>query len=111
MDVISDVLKSIRLEGAVYTSAEFTAPWCVVSRFGLPFFAQRLAGHARVFFFHFIVDGTCQVKLSGRDDVLQAGAGIVRASDAHKEYMETLHKLGAPAAAMGVSLNALEGAE
>ena len=75
MDVISDVLKSIRLEGAVYTSAEFTAPWCVVSRFGLPFFAKRLAGHARVFFFHFIVDGTCQVKLSGRDDVLQAGAG------------------------------------
>jgi len=42
---------------------------------------------------------------------LQAGAGIVRASDAHKEYLETLHKLGAPAAAMGVSLNALEGAE
>ncbi|MBS0225379.1 MAG: anthranilate synthase component I family protein [Proteobacteria bacterium] len=42
---------------------------------------------------------------------LQAGAGIVRASDAHKEYMETLHKLGAPATAMGVSLDSLEGAE
>ena len=42
---------------------------------------------------------------------LQAGAGIVRASNAHAEYQETLHKLRAPAAAMGVSLDVLEGAE
>jgi AraC-like DNA-binding protein len=75
MDVISDVLKSVRLEGAVYTNAEFTEPWCVVSRFGLPFVAHRLAGHERVFFFHFIADGQCQVKLRDRDDVIHAGAG------------------------------------
>ena len=28
MDALSDVLKSVRLEGAVYLNAEFTAPWC-----------------------------------------------------------------------------------
>ncbi len=38
---------------------------------------------------------------------LQAGAGIVRASDSHAEYRETLHKMGAPAAALGVDLGAL----
>ena len=75
MDVISDVLKSVRLEGAVYTSAEFTEPWCVVSRFGLPFVVHRLEGHERVFFFHFIVDGSCEVKLQDRDEVLHAGTG------------------------------------
>ena len=29
MDALSDVLKSVRLEGAVYLNAEFTAPWCI----------------------------------------------------------------------------------
>ena len=35
---------------------------------------------------------------------LQAGAGVVRASDPASEYAETLHKLGAVAQAMGVQL-------
>jgi len=29
MDALSDVLKFLRLEGAVYLNAEFTAPWCI----------------------------------------------------------------------------------
>lgn len=44
---------------------------------------------------------------SGRDAYLQAGAGVVRASDPLKEYRETLHKMAAPAAALGVDLSAL----
>ena len=36
---------------------------------------------------------------------LQAGAGVVRASDPASEYFETLHKLGAVAQALGVSLD------
>lgn len=35
---------------------------------------------------------------------LQAGAGVVRASDPRKEYLETLHKFGAVAEALGVRL-------
>ncbi|QIK80697.1 anthranilate synthase component I family protein [Lysobacter sp. HDW10] len=38
---------------------------------------------------------------------LQAGAGIVRASDPEAEYLETLHKMAAPAQALGVSLAGL----
>jgi AraC-like DNA-binding protein len=75
MDVISDVLKSVRLEGAIYTCAEFTEPWCVVSKFGLPILADKLARSGRMFFFHFIVDGRCQVKLRDCDEVLEVGAG------------------------------------
>ena len=44
---------------------------------------------------------------SGGDAYLQAGAGVVRASDPLKEYRETLHKMGAPAAALGVDLSAM----
>ncbi len=44
---------------------------------------------------------------AGGDAYLQAGAGIVRASDPTKEYLETLHKMAAPATALGVDLSAL----
>ncbi|HTL98034.1 MAG TPA: chorismate-binding protein [Holophagaceae bacterium] len=44
---------------------------------------------------------------AGGDAYLQAGAGIVRASDPSKEYRETIHKMAAPAAALGVNLDAM----
>jgi len=59
-------------------------------------------------------DGTLDTALILRTAVyaqgaawLQAGAGVVRASDPAKEYAETLHKMAAPAAALGVSLAGL----
>lgn len=30
MDALSDVLRLVRLGGAVYLNGEFTAPWCVI---------------------------------------------------------------------------------
>ena len=73
MDALSDVLKSVRLEGAVYLNAEFTAPWCVRAKFGLAKARAGMAGADYVVFFHFIVDGGCKVRV-GDGDVLVAGA-------------------------------------
>lgn len=60
------------------------------------------------------VDGSLDTALilrtavySGGDAYLQAGAGVVRASDPAKEYRETLHKMAAPAAALGVDLSGM----
>ena len=72
MDALSDVLKSVRMEGAVYLNAEFTAPWCVRAKFGLAKAKARMAGADHVVFFHFIVDGSCKVRV-GDGDVLVAG--------------------------------------
>jgi len=35
VDALSDVLAAIRLDGAVYIKAEFKAPWCVETQYGL----------------------------------------------------------------------------
>src|SRR5262245_5841657 len=64
MDALSDVLKSVRLEGAVYLNAEFTAPWCVSAKFGIATARARLAGAERVLYFHYIVEGGCKVRLA-----------------------------------------------
>jgi AraC-like DNA-binding protein len=65
MDALSDVLKSVRLEGAVYLNAEFTAPWCVEARHGIANARKRLPGADHVMFFHFFAEGGCKVPLEG----------------------------------------------
>ncbi len=75
MDALSDVLKSVRLEGAVYLNAEFTAPWCVHARFGLASVRARLAGAEHVLFFHFLTEGSCKVRLTDGAEAIEVTAG------------------------------------
>jgi len=75
MDALSDVLASLRLEGAVYIDAEFTAPWCVHSKFGLGSVRARLAAAEHVLFFHFITEGCCKVRLADSAEIIDVGAG------------------------------------
>jgi len=75
MDALSDVLKSVRLEGAVYLNAEFTAPWCIRGECGLASVRERLAGAEHVAFFHFLTEGKCKVRLIDGAEELHAAAG------------------------------------
>lgn len=75
MDTLSEVLKSVRLDGAVFIDAEFTAPWCALARFGLSSAAGRLGRSDHVLFFHWLTEGDCKVRLAGRTDVIDARAG------------------------------------
>ena len=75
MDALSDVLKSVRLEGAVYLNAEFTVPWCVRGELGFASVRERLAGADHVAFFHFLTEGACKVRLAEGGEVLDAVAG------------------------------------
>lgn len=77
MDALSDVLKSVRLEGALYLNAEFTAPWCIRGRYGAASVRERLAGAEHVVFFHYLVEGACKVRLADGADALDAAAGDV----------------------------------
>jgi AraC-like DNA-binding protein len=75
MDAFSDVLKSVRLEGAVYLNAEFTAPWCIRGELGVGSVRKRLAGAEHVAFFHFVTHGACKVRLAEGGEVIDALAG------------------------------------
>src|SRR5512138_610568 len=75
MDALSNVLKSVRLEGAVYLNAEFTAPWCIRGECGLPTVRARLAGAEHVAFFHFLTEGACKVRLADGAETHDASVG------------------------------------
>src|SRR3982751_754141 len=74
MDALSDVLKSVRLEGALYLNAEFTAPWCVRGECGLAM-RERLSRAEHVVFLHFLTEGSCKARLTAGREVLEVNAG------------------------------------
>lgn len=75
MDALSDVLKTVRLEGAFYLDTEFTAPWCIRGKHGRASVGERLAGADHVVYFHFLTEGRCKVRLADGADELEVAAG------------------------------------
>ena len=76
-DALSSVLKSLRLEGAFFLNAEFSAPWCMRGRYGATSVQERLAGAEHVVLFHCLIEGTCKVRLVEGGDVIDLRAGDV----------------------------------
>jgi len=75
MDALSDVLKSVHLEGAVFLNAEFTAPLCVRGESGLAMYKDRLAPAEHMVFFHFLTEGRCKVRLNDTGEALEVRGG------------------------------------
>lgn len=78
MDVLSEVLRVVRLEGALFFNGEFTAPWCVSeppSTAIVPYLAPE-AGH--LILYHFLTEGRAYAKLpDGRREELTAGDVVI----------------------------------
>lgn len=75
MDTLSGVLTSIRLEGAVFLDAEFSAPWCMRGKYGRTSIQEQLAGAEHVVLFHFLTQGACRVRLVEGGEAIEVAAG------------------------------------
>lgn len=75
MDASSDILAAIRLDGAVCVKAEFKAPWCVQTQYGLPTAASRLPRSDHIVFFHLLTDGSCLARLADGSKEVEVTAG------------------------------------
>ena len=77
MDVLSDVLRVVRLSGAVFFTADFSAPWGVESPF--PEKLAALMPQAEcVVLFHILVEGECEVECEGHPlTTMESGDVIV----------------------------------
>lgn len=77
MDVLSDVLRMIRLEGALFLNGEFREPWCVDAPSG-GILAQVLhPGAQDLAICHFVLEGQCWAQLLGEDPVLLQTGDVV----------------------------------
>ena len=74
MDALSEVLKVLQFDSAIFFNARFTAPWCFASPEAETVGRQINAGSQRLLFYHLFVDGSCTVTLDGLPPLrLQAG--------------------------------------
>lgn len=75
VDPLSDVLSAVRLDGAIYIDAEFTAPWCVETQYGLHTARPELPTSDHVVFFHLLTHGTCLARLAEGQEIVEVKAG------------------------------------
>lgn len=74
MDALSDVLHVLRLSGAVFLDAEFTAPWCVTSSSGRTT-ADAITKGEHTVFFHWLIAGRCKARLATDGETFEIAAG------------------------------------
>src|SRR6266496_2454144 len=77
MDVLSEVLRVVRLEGALFFNGEFSAPWCLSSSraTAATYFAP---GRGHLILYHFLTEGRAYARLpGGRREELTAGDIVV----------------------------------
>ena len=78
MDVLSEVLRVVRLEGALFFNAEFSAPWCISERrsSAIASYLSSEAGH--LILYHFLTEGRAYARLpEGRREELNAGDIVI----------------------------------
>jgi hypothetical protein len=57
VDVFSEVLSGVKLKGAMFFSAEFSAPWSFSSPRSLALTTTLAPGAPHLIIYHFVVDG------------------------------------------------------
>ena len=78
LDLLSDVLRRVRLASAVFLRGEFTAPWAFESTDAATLCAVVRPGAKRLVLFHVVVQGKCRISIaSGESALAQAGDALV----------------------------------
>ena len=74
MDALSDLLQTVKLNGALFLETRFTAPWCALVHptYGA---SEMLARFNPVVFFHIVTDGRCRARLADGNETLELSAG------------------------------------
>ena len=105
MDALSETLRVVRLVGAIFIQARFSAPWCYQSPRADSIAPLLEPGAERVVIFHLITEGECYVDLGDESPVrLIAGDAVIfPQGDAHLMCSQP----GVPPATGGARLDAV----
>ena len=78
MDVLSEVLKIVRLEGALFFNAELSAPWCLSEPRSKDIAPRLSPGAGHLILYHFLTEGRAYASLpDGRREELTAGDIVI----------------------------------
>jgi AraC-like DNA-binding protein len=77
MDVLSDVLRVVRLSGAVFFTADFSSPWAIESPIPDRLAAAVMPQAECIVLFHILVDGECEVECQGHPRTGMASGDVI----------------------------------
>ena len=77
MDVLSDVLRVVRLSGAVFFTADFSSPWALESPIPNMLTAAVMPEAECVVLFHILVDGHCEVECKAHPLTTMASGDVI----------------------------------
>ena len=77
MDVLSDVLRVVRLSGAVFFTADFSSPWSVQSPIRDMLASAVMPEAECVVLFHILVDGECEVLCEGHPSTTMNSGDVI----------------------------------
>ena len=77
MDVLSDVLRVVRLSGAVFFTADFSSPWAIESPMPERLAAAVMPQGESIVLFHILVDGAARSRVHAIRLAMEAGDVVV----------------------------------
>jgi hypothetical protein len=86
MDALSETLRVVRLTGAIFINARFSAPWCYASPSADVAAPLLEPGAERVVIYHLITEGACWLEMEGEPPTHVVAGDIVvfPQGDAHR---------------------------
>lgn len=105
MDALSEVLRVIRLDAAIYFNAEFSEPWCLASPEARTLAPALTRGAAHVIIYHLLCEGRAYVHLTDGERVALSAGDVVTFPHGHGHVLgngATTSRIDAGAALPGV---------
>jgi len=77
MDVLSDVLRVVRLSGSVFFTADFSSPWALESPTPSQLASAVMLESEDLVLFHILVDGECEIACHGHPVTTMAEGDVI----------------------------------
>ncbi len=78
MDVLSEVLRVVKLDGALFFNGEFSAPWCLSAARSTDYAPHLSPEAGHLIIYHFLTEGRAYARLlDGRREELTAGDIVI----------------------------------
>jgi AraC-like DNA-binding protein len=87
MEALSEILRVIRLDSAIYFNAEFSEPWCIASPEACTLAPMLARGAGHVIIYHFLSEGRAYAQLHDGERVALSAGDIVTFPHGHAHVL------------------------
>jgi AraC-like DNA-binding protein len=103
MDAFSEILSGVKLNGAVFFCAEFSAPWGFSTPPARTIADELVPGAAHLVLYHFVIEGSAVVQLVDGPSIALDAGDVVIFPHGHQHHMTSDNRAAAPFPNYGIS--------